>query len=137
MKQLFFVLLTTIFTSFGFSQQLKWKVVTATPSYSISVAEMHYQNRKNDIDHQRLIFKYENKTDAPLELSFRRKVNYNGKTALQDRTFDIQLPAHSSKEYAASEKHDKLYFIYKKDNKGFISQTLTNFTIIQIKTTKL
>lgn len=115
----------------------KWTPVVSTSNYVIYQAEIHYTDKANDIDHQRIIFKYENKTNDAIKLHFKRALNYDGNWAIQDRGFEITIPAHSSVTYDESKKYDKSFFIFKKDHQGWIKETLLDYHINDVTLIKL
>lgn len=128
------ILLTTFLFLLSFSSfSQNWQEVKKNNAVTISVKEIHYQNKTDDIDHQRLVFKYENTTSSPIEIHFNRELTYNGKTLTQDQDFSINIPANGTVQYDDSKSNDKTYYIFKKDNKGWIKGTLDTYTIIHLK----
>lgn len=129
------LLLTSIFISFlslgVFSQD--WNVVEQNEQYSIYVAEIEYKNSSDGHHHDRLVFRYQNHTVKPIQLNFNREVKYNGQYIKQDRDFVIDVPADSYVQYDESKAYDKLYYIFKKDHKGFIKQSLEDFKITNLR----
>lgn len=125
------ILISLLLLSYtGFSQE--WKDVKTTDAVIISVKEIHYQDVKNDIDHQRLVFKYKNTTSSPIEIHFNRELNYNGKTYPQEEDFSINIPANGTLQYNDSKNNNKTYYIFKKDNNGWIKRSLDNYKIINL-----
>lgn len=129
------LLLTSIFLSFfslgAFSQD--WIPVEQNEQYSIYVAEIEYKSTSDGTHHQRLVFKYQNHTSKPIQLSFNREVKYDGQYIQQDRDYTIELSADSSVQYDESKAYDKLYYLFKKDHKGFIKQSLEDFKITNLR----
>jgi uncharacterized membrane protein len=135
MKTILILTAFSLYSFVGLSQN--WKEVKSTDTVKISVKEIHYQNVTNDIDHQRLIFKYENLTSTPIELHFNRELIYNNKKSSQEEDFSIQIPANGSLEYNELENNTKSYYIFKKDNNGWIKRILDNYSIIHLKVNQL
>jgi hypothetical protein len=129
------LLLTSVFLSFftlgAFCQD--WNLVEQNEQYSIYVAELDYNSQADGIHHQRLIFRYQNHTMSPIQISFNREVKYNGQYITQDRDFVVELSADSYVQYDESKAYDKLYYVFKKDHKGFITQSLEDFRITNLR----
>lgn len=131
MKSIIIFISLSLLSFTGFCQD--WQEIKSNDSISISVKEIHYQDVTNGMDHQRLVFKYENSTSSPLEINFNRELIYNGKKYLQEEDFSIQIPANGTLQYDDSKNKNKTYYIFKKDNNGWIKNTLDTYTIIHIK----
>lgn len=131
MKSILTLTALTLFSFVGFTQN--WKEVKTNDTVKIYVKEIHYHDIVNDIDHQRLVFRYENLTAKLIEISFNRELIYNNKMYTQDEDFAIQIPANGISEYSESESKNKSFYIFKKDNKGWIKNTLDSYTFIHFK----
>lgn len=136
MKQIFFILLSLLFIGNTLSQT--WEVATATDNYVIYKGEINYLNKVDDINHQRIIFKYENLTDNEITLTFNRKLVYErsegGQNELiQDNDFLVRIPAHSSVEYQESNYRNKTFYVFKKDNNGYIKNRLLDYQLLNLK----
>lgn len=116
----------------GYSQK-SWAVIEKNEQFSISVTEIEYKNESDGINHQRLVFRYENYTSAPIILNFNREVMYLNQSIRQDPDFTISIPASSVIEYDESKKYDKTYYIFKKDNNNTIKKSLSDFKIINLR----
>lgn len=129
------LLLTSIFLSFFSLSALcqDWKAIEQNEQYSIYVAEFEYKNESDGIHHQRLVFKYQNHTMKPIQISFNREVKYDGQYVTQDRNFIVELSANSYVQYDESKAYDKLYYLFKNDQKGFIKQSLEDFRITNLR----
>ena len=134
MKQSLTFLFTLMLCSWGFSQS--WETVTFNDQVSVYAKEIHYQLTADDIDHQIIIFKYENHTSSPVQITFNRDLNYGGQIYHGDNAFTVTIPANDVVQYDDSKVHDKTFYIYKKDNKGYIKSSLTNFEVTNLKTEK-
>ena len=133
MKLLLLSLMATTVISLGaFSQD--WNSVIEETNFSVYVAEIEYRNPADGIHHQRLVFKYQNHTAQPLELSFNREVNFGGATITQERNFSVLIPGNGSVAYDEARQHDQTFYLFKKDHEGFISKHLRDFKIINIRT---
>lgn len=131
MKTILTLLAILLSSYMGFSQN--WQPVISNDSITISAQEIHYQDLTNDIDHQRLVFKYKNKTSSPLHITFNRELIYNGKTYPQEEKFSVLIPANGMVQYNNSKNNSKSYYIFKKDNQGWIKNSLNNYSIIHLK----
>lgn len=130
--KLFFILLFLITSSLnGYCQD--WKSTETNDIFSISVAEIEHNKPSDGINHQRLIFKYENHTDKTISLSFKREVKYSDQTITQEQDFEITIPANSSLQYDKSADYNRLYYLFKKDNDDIIKQSLSDFKIINLR----
>jgi hypothetical protein len=109
-----------------------WKTIESTDQYSLSVAEVEYDSASDGIHHQRIVFKYENYSNTPLELSFNREVQYGEIATTQEQTFKVSIPAKAVVEYGDATKYDKTYYIFKKDYKGTIKKELKDFKITNL-----
>ena len=134
MKQSLTFLFTLMLCSWGFSQS--WETVSSNEQVSIYAKEVHHQRVADDIDHQIIIFKYENHTSSPVQITFNRDLNYGGHIYYGDNAFTVSIPANAVVQYDESKAHDNNFFIYKKDNKGYIKESLDNFKVTNLKTEK-
>ena len=134
MKQLLTTLFTLTLCFSAFSQE--WETVISNDQVTISAKEINHQRIADDIDHQIIIFKYENHTSSPIQLTFNRELNYGGEILHGDHGFTVTLPANGEVQYDDSKANDQTYYLYKKDNKGYIKKSLDNFEITNLKTKK-
>ncbi len=134
MKKLTLILCSLAFSYGVFSQQ--WETVTSNDQITIFQKEINYERNADDIDHQRIIFKYQNHTDSPIQITFTRELNYGGKIHHGDSGFTLIVPASGTVQYDNSKERNNAYFIFKKDNKGYIKSTLDSFKIINLKVEK-
>ncbi|MFA5670598.1 MAG: hypothetical protein WC967_15275 [Balneolaceae bacterium] len=138
MKQIFFILFSLLFIGNTLSQT--WEVATATDNYVIYKSEINYLNKVDDINHQRIIFKYENLTNNEITLHFNRDLTYKNANGIneirQDEDFKVTISANSSIEYDSKKIKDKTFYVFKKDNNGYIKSQLLNFDFININASK-
>ncbi|MFA5574840.1 MAG: hypothetical protein WC994_07280 [Brumimicrobium sp.] len=94
----------------------------------------------DDINHQRIIFKYENLTDNEITLHFNRDLTYKNANGIneirQDEDFKVTIPANSTVEYQETYFRNKTFYVFKKDNNGYIKSQLLNFDFININASK-
>lgn len=132
MRKTLTLLFTLTLCSWGFSQS--WETAASNDQVTISSQEIHYQRTADDVDHQRIVFKYENHTSTPIQITYNRELNYGGDIYNGDGGFTVTVPANGTIQYDDSKAHDSNYFIYKKDNKGYIKRSLNEFKITNLKT---
>lgn len=125
---LFFLALVTSIVTLG----QEWRVVLVNENVIISVADYTFENQKDDINHQRLIFKYENITDKVIVLKFSRAVNYYGTYKKQEQRYSIELPPHSTKQYNSDRQNNRAYYLFQSDNQKFIKTKLQGYKVIDI-----
>lgn len=130
MKLFLLTITLSVFSYTGFSQD--WQEIMTTDSLTISVKEIQYQDLTNDINHQRWVFKYKNLSSSSIEIHFNRELIYDGKQYIQDEQFSIEIPANGVLEYDDSRKKNKVYYIFKKDNNGWIKESLDTFKFINL-----
>lgn len=124
-----FVVLTT-FSSTFFAQE--WIEYYHDNEVIIEVAEWNRVDQKYGKDHQQIIFQYKNLTDHDVTISFTRELEYEeGGTATQEVIYFVHLGANEMKTYFDHPK-DKAYYIFKKDNNGWINDKLIDFKIIDL-----
>lgn len=134
---LLFMVLVLTTTSFGYSQE--WKALSTNSELTIYTKVIEYKDLHNGIDYQRVVFKYENHTPNALEINFQRKTQYGDKTYQSENEFVVEIPANSSVAYQENADKenpqliDKAFFLFKKDNQGFITRELENFEITNLK----
>lgn len=131
MKILISTLFTLVCAHLSFSQD--WSVVEKNDFFSISVDEITYENLTDGINHQRLIFKYENHSDKPITLTFNRELFFSeSDKVIQEQTFSISIPANSTVEYGDINL-DKTFYLFKTDNLKFIKKSLIDFKLINLR----
>lgn len=131
MKSILFSISFAVISFSGFSQD--WQNVSSNDSLTIFAKEIHYQKTSDDIDHQRIVFKYKNNTNKPIEISFQRDLFYNGEKHPQDKEFFLNIPANDVMQYKEERNRDKTFYIFKKDNNGWIKKKLSNYYITHLK----
>lgn len=131
MKTLSTSLFLSVFCFSSFCQD--WQIVETNEQFSISVADTEHKSPSDGIHHQRLIFKYENHTSAPIELQFNRQVKYADAVTTQEQDFVVTIPVEGTVQYDASKLYDKTYYIFKKDHDNIIKRSLQDFQIINLR----
>lgn len=116
---------------FVFSQE--WTSLQSDENLSINFSKINYESKSDGINHERIVFQYQNLTNSDLTISFQRSVSYDGKTQLQEKTFQITIPANGSIEYNEANAKDKTFYVFAKDLKGTIKRSLSNFEFTNIQ----
>lgn len=132
MKIYLTLLAVSCFCFSSFSQN--WTAIESNDQYSLLVSEIDYKSLSDGIHHQRIVFKYENHSNSPIELSFNREVQYDENLVPQEQNFVVSIPANGVAEYSDATKYDKTYYIFKKDHKGTIKKSLKDFKITNLRT---
>lgn len=131
-------IITTLFAillhSIIYSQE--WSNIQKNETISIDFSKVTYESPSDGLKHQRIVFKYTNLTNSDLKVSFQRSVSYDESKALklQEKTYELTIPANSSFSYNNENANDKTFYIFAKDIKGTIKQSLSNFEIVNIQT---
>ena len=131
-------IITTLFAiilhCFCFSQE--WSSIQKNESISIDFSKVTFDSSSDGIKHERIIFQYTNLTNSDLTISFQRSVSYDEskELKLQEKTYKLTIPANSSISYNDENANDKTFYIFAKDTKGTIKQSLSNFEIVNIQT---
>lgn len=104
----------------------------------MSIAEGTFEegNKK----HVRYFFKYENYSNFPVELSFQKELHYGdqcyGCDGGEEKTYTVTIPANSTLVFDQDHR-SKDFYIFVKDENGWIRQQLTDFEIKNIKIEQL
>jgi len=134
MKTILFTYLL-IAGNFLFSQE--WKLLTSNEELAIFVAEIRYADQTKDFDHQRFIFRYENHSSQSIQITFNRELIYDDQLQVShDVPLYLEIPPQSTVEYDKTQQNNKLFYLFKEDNKGYIPQKLVSFQIIDLKLSK-
>jgi hypothetical protein len=104
----------------------------------MSIAEGIYNN--DGKNHVRYYIKYENYTNFPVELSFQKELHYGddcyGCNDNDEQNFTLTIPANSTLVFN-DENRSKTFYIFVKDQEGWIKRQLTDFDIKNIKLVQL
>ncbi|MCD6065930.1 MAG: hypothetical protein K0S33_756 [Bacteroidetes bacterium] len=122
--------------SYSVTGEKAWKTEYEDSKVLIESCHIVYTSQGNTTNHERVIFRYTNRTTGNLKISFGRKMVYNGVCYGCDKTdkkFTLELSAHQSKEFSEENK-DKTYYIFSKDLKSTITKTLDSFELTNIET---
>jgi hypothetical protein len=133
---LLFLLTTTLFS---FSQEAtirSYQQLKTENGVTIYVGEGTYKVSSNNTSHSRYFLKYENTTNQEVTISFNKEMHYRETcygcdSNNQEQQFSIVIPVNTT--YSFDENHnDKRYYIFRKDNNGWITKELTDFSIKNI-----
>ena len=127
------------FCLFLFTQGLvaqNWEKVYSDDQLAIFKAEYTHEVKSNNHSHQRIIFKYTNLTNKNISFSVSREHYFDGKCSGcngSENNFKVSLQPNESKQFNTEENKNKTYYVFKKDNRGFIKRQLTDLKIAKIK----
>lgn len=112
-----------------------WKSYYEDSQILIEIGQIDHDSPSDGIKHERLVFKYTNKTDQEITLSFQRKLAYNGQQLAEarDRSYSLLIEPKSSRSYEENNR-DKAFYIFYRDLKGTIKKVLSNYELSNIKT---
>lgn len=129
MKALTFLLFTTLFAFSSKAQE--WQTYYDEGGIAIQYQLTEIDDPQLGIHHARIVFRYENKTNQAVQLSFNRMITYSdSETAKpQEKTFTVSIPANSSIEYNSSNSKDKTFYLFAQDKKNTIKRSLVSFDI--------
>lgn len=129
------LLVMTFLMVFGIKAQ-EWNPFYEGQGIAIGYRAVEMNDDQNGIHHVRLVFRYENKTDHDIQLSFNRSVTYsdNEIPLVQENRFQVSIPAHSSVAYDSEKLYDKTFFIFAQDKDKLIKRSLVSFDIKNIQT---
>lgn len=112
-----------------------WKIEYKDAQIQIESKTITYENLKDGIKHERVVFRYTNLSNKGVSISFNRNLIYNGVCYgcdKPDKKFHIQLNAKEVKEFSEINK-DKTFYVFSKDLKGTIKKTLDSFQLTNIE----
>lgn len=127
------LLLLNVLFSINLSFSQDWQTYYSNDTIRIEVGEMIYEDQSAGIAHNRLVFKYTNLLNQPLDFSFDRVHAYNG-VALNEspeRHVTIHLNASQCLTYEDNQ-HNKSFYIFREDLNGVIQKKLTAFELKNI-----
>lgn len=136
-----FFLATTLFASSQEASIDSYREITSENGVTVYVGKGTYTVNSNNTSHIRYFLKYENTTNQKVEISFNKEIHY-GETCYgcnstnEEQQFSVVIPANTTYSFDANHS-DKRYYIFKKDNNGWITNELTDFSIKNITTTLL
>lgn len=113
-----------------------WNILESSTNYTIYFAKINHQSSQDGIDHERIVFSYENHTEAPLVLAFNRVLTYapDGIPQEAEKLYEVEIPPHSTVGYDQNKPFDKTFYIFSKDNKGTIRKSLMDFKLTNLHT---
>jgi len=124
-------LIVILLHCFVFSQE--WTTLQSDEKLSINFSKINYESKSDGINHERIVFQYQNLTNSDLTVTFQRSVSYGADQSLQEKTYQITIPANGSIEYNESNAKDKTFYVFAKDLKGTIKRSLSNFEFTNIQ----
>ncbi|MNJ83966.1 hypothetical protein D3C87_13990 [compost metagenome] len=129
MKSLTFLFFATLFAFSSKAQE--WQTYYDEGGIAIQYQLTEIDDPQLGIHHARIVFRYENKTNQAVQLSFNRMITYSdSETAKpQEKTFTVSIPANSSIEYNSSNSKDKTFYLFAQDKKNTIKRSLVSFDI--------
>ncbi len=129
MKTIAFLFLATLFAFHSKAQE--WQTYYEEGGIAIQYQLTEVDDPQLGIHHARIIFRYENKTNHAVQLSFNRLITYTDSEAAkpQEKDFTVSIPANSSVEYNASNAKDKTFYLFAQDKKNTIKRSLISFDI--------
>lgn len=141
MKRLLLTLGITLSIGYGISQTAdigKYTPVYSQDNIVLSIAEGTFtQSNKN---HVRYFLKYENYSNFPVEISFQKELHYGddcyGCNDGDEQSYTVTIPANSTLVFD-DENRSKSFYIFVKDEEGWIKRQLTDFEIKNIKIEQL
>jgi hypothetical protein len=116
--------------------EMSWKTEYEDNQVRIESGMVVYSGKNNAITHERIVFRYTNRTSKNIQLSFARKMTYDGVCygcSASDKRFLVDLKPGETKEYSEQNK-DKTYYIFSKDLKKTIRRSLDSFELTNIET---
>ncbi len=109
-----------------------WVKYLEKPDVAIEIAEWNAIDKRIDKNHDLIVFKYTNLSDRQLVLKFNREQDYsNSGTSNSDNEFVLVLEPHQTVSYF-DDSRNKMFYIFKKDNNGWIKDVLTDFRLTDL-----
>lgn len=132
MKAITFLFFAILFASNSKAQE--WQTYYEGEGVVIQYRPAEINDTQLGINHTRIIFRYENKTNNSVQLNFKRLITYsdNETAKPQEKEFSVSIPANSSVEYNQSNSTDKTFYLFVQDKKNTIKRSLINFDIKDI-----
>jgi len=126
-------LLFLLATFVSYSQN--WQTYFSDSKVDIQFAVVNHDTPSHHRSHERILFKYVNKSAEPLTINFDRPLAYDGQDlpTSSERNFTIELSANSELSFNRETNKSKLFYIFSKDNNDIIKRRLTAFDIINFK----
>jgi hypothetical protein len=125
--------ITVLFAVVSNAYGQNWQPYFENPEVRIEISEYNWKDLKFGKDHERFIFRYTNLTDENIQISFQRRLVFNGENEVfQEVEYKIDLAPKEERSYFSDEQ-DKTYYLFRKDNHGMIKQVLTDFELRNFK----
>ena len=127
------LLLASLFLSVvAISHAQDWVPYLSEGPLNIELSEYNRIDEKYGKDHQLIIFRFTNTSENAIAVSFKRNTEYvDRSTSASDNIFEVIIEANQSLEYS-QDPRNKAFYIFKKDNKGFIKGSLAQFEITNL-----
>lgn len=132
----FTTLLGALLCSF-LSNAQEWVNYYGNDKISVDVAVINYNNLNDGINHERIVFKFQNHSAEKITFSFLRKTSYAQDGSLspnQDQSYSIVLEPNEIEQYDTENNRNKLFYIFKSDLNGTIKRSLSNFELSNFQT---
>ena len=141
MKRLLLVLGLSLSVGYGISQTAEvgeYTPLLTENNVVFSIAEGTYTESSKK--HVRYFLKYENYSNFPVEISFQKELHYGddcyGCSESDENITSLVIPANSTLEFN-EDNRSKTFYIFVKDEEGWIKRKLTDFQIKNIKIEQL
>ena len=141
MKRLLLTLGLSLSLGYGVCQNVEigeYEPVFSENNIVMSVAEGTYT--ESNRSHVRYFLKYENYTNFPVELTFQKELHYGdqcyGCDDNGEQEYTVKIPANSTLVFDEDHR-SKSFYIFVKDENGWIKRQLTGFEIKNIKINQL
>lgn len=141
MKRLLLTLGISLSLGYGISQTAnigEYNTVYSENNIVMSAAEGTFT--QSNKEHVRYFLKYENYSNFPVELSFQKELHYGddcyGCGDNDEQTYTVTIPANTTLVFD-DKNTSKDFYIFVKDNEGWIKRQLTEFEIKNIKIEQL
>lgn len=111
-----------------------WATYQENEVLRIEISDWNALDKKTSKDHDLIIFRYTNLTDQELVVHFKREYDYsNNGVSTPDTGYNLVLAPNSTSSYM-DHQGDKTYYIFKKDNNGWIKSVLIDFRLKDLTT---
>ena len=130
MKTITLLFFAILFASNAKAQE--WQTYYEGQGITIQYRPAEIDDAQLGINHKRIVFRYENKTNQEVQLNFSRLITYSDSEIAakpQEKRYSVSLSANSSIEYNQANSMDKTFYLFAQDKKNTIKRSLINFDI--------